>query len=70
MLDKADKAGLPAPLDCIGIYAKTCHDNGSSATIPPYPLEDDVKFYKLPEYLLPRVVTYSIMEARPLVHRM
>ena len=35
MIDKADRAGVPAALDCIGIYAKACHDNGMSAAIPP-----------------------------------
>ncbi|MGB6591126.1 MAG: hypothetical protein WBE68_06430 [Candidatus Nitrosopolaris sp.] len=38
MIDKADRAGVPAALDCIGIYAKVCHDNGRSATIPPVPI--------------------------------
>jgi hypothetical protein len=35
MLDKAERAGVPAALDCIGIYTKPCHDNGMSAAIPP-----------------------------------
>ncbi|MGB6591772.1 MAG: hypothetical protein WA323_15190 [Candidatus Nitrosopolaris sp.] len=34
MLDKAERAGVPAALDCIGIYTKPCHDNGMSAAIP------------------------------------
>jgi hypothetical protein len=35
MLDKAERAGVPAALDCIGIYTKPCHDNDMSAAIPP-----------------------------------
>ncbi|MFZ0512640.1 MAG: hypothetical protein WAM14_13615 [Candidatus Nitrosopolaris sp.] len=40
MLDKADMAGVPAALYCIGIYAKACHDNGMSAAIPPVPIRN------------------------------
>jgi hypothetical protein len=40
MLDKADRTGVPAALECVGIYAKACHDNRMSAAIPPVPIRN------------------------------